>query len=1750
MDTLLVEQNTLVDRFRTSKRNFNKTSAARRTYGYVSTKLEAILSFWQTFCQNDAALRQYKEFASTTYEMENIFETTEEEYCVFSADLKDILHAIPTVPNTHPQSPTSPIPPSAPAIRLPQITLPTFSGDYASWSAFHDMFVSLIDSNASLTSVQKLHYLKSNLRDQAAHLLRHTQITNDNYETAWTALKTRFANKRILVNSQLSTLTKQPCAQSESARSVRELIDTTNDCVNALKNQSVAVDTWDPILLFLLVQKLSTETHAAWELDQEGVSELPSYDNFIEFLENRFRMLESLATRTHSHAKPATPRNIKAHVSAVASNNTSARACAICSESHFIRACSTFLRMSIADRRTEIKKHRCCFNCLSPGHSVSECRNRSNCQTCNKRHHTLLHDSSSGASIAAAPAHHSFTPASVHQASATTPTPVISPLGPAPALHSLVPAPTHVSSHIAAPLTTSSSPAHVLLATAIVKAVSSTGALISLRALIDQGSQVTFISENAAQLLRLKSIATGDCWSISGIGGSPAGRTRNIVQLQLRSSYLAGFELSLNALVIKRVTGMIPQTQCATESWPHIAGIELADPLFNVPGAIDILLGANAYPQIIQSGLLRGPIGSPIAQATVFGWILSGSTSSSTDRQNQMQTHLSSMHTCIDIDARLQSFWEIEHNHSNESSHTDEEVQCEQHYAATHTRAPDGRYIVRLPLRENAQLGESRNTALHRFTQTERRLQSNEHLRSAYIDFMREYISLGHMKLAKPSDQLRYFIPHHAVFKDSSTTTKVRVVFDASAKSSNGYALNEIMLIGPKIQNDLSVTLLRWRKFPIAFIADVEKMYRQIMVNESDHHLQHIFWRESPQAPLREYALQTVTYGTSCAPYLAVRTLQQLANDHKHTHSAAAKIAREDFYVDDLMSGAYNTDAAITIRRQLCALMSAGGLNLRKWVSNNTQLLNDIPSCDRELQQPLNIDLNNTVTALGIIWNPSTDKFHFKLKLPDIISPPTKRNVLSDISRLFDPLGWLAPTIIRAKVLMQNLWLKGVSWDEHLPVDVSNHWQLLRKDLINVHKIEVDRWIQYDNTSIELHGFSDASNCAYAAAIYARTTSLNGHCTTTLLTAKTRVAPLKQVSIPRLELCGAVLVAELLHATKTNLQIDDINMHAWTDSSIVIHWIHSQPSRWKTFVANRVSTIQQLVPMSCWRHVPTAENPADCASRGLDADTLHSFKLWWSGPTWLAQPPDTWPQQKLIQRQPKLDEHEHEQRVTSILATPVISHPTWSSSLLQSISSLQRLLRIFSYCRRICMRRAVKPSQLLLTAAELQYALLHFIYTSQHNTFEHEINLIKHGKPLSVNSKIISLNPMLDQNGILRVGGRLINANLTYEEKHPIILHHKCNLSTLLIRQQHFTTMHGGTQLVLGLLRKKYFITNARDTVRRHIHRCITCHRFNAASASQLMGDLPPPRVKFTRAFTHTGVDYAGPIDLRMSKGRGNASYKGYISVFVCLCTKAIHIEAVSDLTSAAFIAAYRRFVSRRGLPAHMYSDNGTNFIGASKVLRQTHDDMLPQVKADIIDMVTHDNTEWHFIPPSSPHFGGLWEAGVKSLKHHLKRSIGTHKLTYEELSTLLTQIEACLNSRPLTQLTSDPDDLAVLTPGHFLTGDALLAVPDLSTEPANINLLTRWQIVQRLQQHICNRWKSEYLSRLQHRPKWVKASKNLQVGDLVLLKDPSFSPSFWPLARITETHPGDDGLVRVVTVRTMKSTFKRSITKLSPLPQ
>lgn len=984
------------------------------------------------------------------------------------------------------------------------------------------------------------------------------------------------------------------------------------------------------------------------------------------------------------------------------------------------------------------------------------------------------------------------------------------------------------------------------------------------------------------------------------------------------------------------------------------------------------------------------------------------------------------------------------------------------------------------------------------------------------------------------------FLPYHAVIREDKETTKFRIVFDASCKGVNGVSLNNDLMVGPRLQPELRHIIMRWRMHPICFIADIVKMYRQIKVHDTDSEYQRILWREHPDESIQEYKLLRVTFGTSSAPYLAVKSLIQVAKDEGQHFPLAAERVKHDFYMDDLMSGCETPEEAIEIYKQTTELLRKGGFDLQKGSSNCEAMLKQIREEGRQRENDKHIEVKEDPInkILGLTWSRSNDEFMYAVQLPLVSTPVTKRKVISDISKLYDPQGWIAPSIIKAKIFIQRLWLAGIKWDEELPPPLLGEWLEYRKGLSELTRFRLNRWLKTGSSSslIELHGFSDASNAAFAAVVYLRVIDAEGKVHISLVTAKTRVAPIKQLSIPRLELSGSVLLAKLLAEVGEVLKIPKENIHAWTDSEIVLAWL----SKWKTLIGNRVSEILTVTSRSQWAHVLSEQNPADCASRGLNASELINHHLWTTGPTWLKDNIIHYSNPKNLTT--KLEERKIETHFAANVSTSTLDS---SDDMWSKYSSLVKLLRVIAYCRRF-----LKPKHKnhpYLQKEEIDEALVIMLKRCQMQTFGEDMKNIQRGK-LRKKSQLTSLNPQIDQMGLLRVSGRLQFANMEFDQKHPILLPNKSWLTQLIIKEAHERTLHGGSQLMINYLRSKYWILGMKNLVKACVRKCVVCVRYAANALNQLMGQLPPPRVNVARAFLRSGVDYAGPINLRISKGRGNKSYKGYICLFICMATRAVHLEAVSELSTQGFLAAFKRFIARRGYCSDIYSDNGSNFLGASRELKQVFQVEKSLLTPEIADWMSTNGTKWHFIPPYAPNFGGLWEAGIKSCKFHLKRVIGNHTLTFEEMSTVLTQIEACLNSRPISCI-DDQGERMPLTPGHFLVGEPLVVAPDHPYDHAPITSLRRWQLCQRMLQDFWKRWSQEYLAQFLQRHKWTKQTPEPKIGDVALVKELDLPPAKWVLGKVVALHPGMDNVTRVVTLRCKNSEIKRPTSKLCILP-
>jgi hypothetical protein len=1691
-----------------------KKSKNKVTKSYIDARLELLESNFTTFKNNHLEIMKCAtsdEKKSFSYFKEDCYYCCEDGYLELKTMMKEQLDEWIVNTSCNSQTGEEIIKNSVKSLktRLPMIEIPTFSGNYNEWSAFHDLFKSLIHDNAELTNVEKYHYLKSNLRGEAEMILRQFPLTDSNYEKALELLESRYNNKRLIVHSHITRLLGQKKILFESAKAIRSLLDTMNETLNALNNIGVSTSNWDPLVTHIIVAKFDTDSHRLWEQQLGGSRNIPTITQLSNFMEIRFRTLEAVTTTQlrdgHSRQQPI--KTFKGSIEAV---------CIICSKNHFIYNCKDFVKLSPEERQDVVKEKQLCYNCLVPRHSVRFCKQTTSCRICKRRHHSLLHTPS----IETQQTH----AAQVEEEEIQEDTSQL------------------------AVYKADISGTQVLLATALVRVLGNNGKHHILRALIDQGSQASFITTSAAQRLGLRRQRIFS--KITGVDPNLSATSKEVVGFNLFSVNNDVAIVKVKAHILRTLASILPGREMQVTLSSEMISLPLADPTFCKPSSIDLLLGAEVHAQIIVDGLKK--YNSIIAQNSHLGWLISGKIGSEHTEINEVLL----LHSQFERDDILQRFWESEELNTKTRKQTASELECEKIFDETHSRDSSGRYVVALPFStyNGIPLGESKQLAVKRLLHMERRFQRDNIFYERYKDFMDEYETLGHMEKVLTTQidtSSTCYLPHHGVLREESVTTKLRVVFDGSAETSTGTSLNEKLLIGPALQNDIGDIFLRWRKHKICLVADIQRMYRQILVRKEDQDYQRIVWRKSSTDPIVEYRLRTVTYGTSCAPYLAIKVLHQLANDERKLFPNAASVLENDFYVDDLLSGCDCEEEAVMLCKDLVLLLQRGGFLLHKWGTNSKTVLNSLNNVNNQPQDSCDTKLEKTIKAMGILWNPKYDWLELNLKITNNVpSKLTKRIILSDIAKFYDPLGWLSPVVIVAKVFIQKLWLLGIGWDDEVPSSHRIEWLSFRDQINDMKIFHLPRWIGISkaNIKVEVHGFSDASNVAYAGVVYVRIINISG-VIVKLVAAKTKVAPIKQITIPRLELCGAMLTAKLMDKVKLSLNISDDNVYGWTDSTIVLAWLQKHPNSWKTFVGNRVSEILNVTRSTQWHHVNTKDNPADCASRGIPPSQLADYELWWTGPQWL-HTTDT-----CIVKSNAIHETELEMRLTTNVFN-VNEIP--KEYIIYKYSSLIKLKRVVAYCLRFITncKKSLNNKYVLsnessefLTIAELAESMKVCIKISQNVYFNDEIDALSKGESVSKKSSVYFLRPFLDENNVLRVGGRLMNANLPRDSKHPFVISGKSHLAKLIVDQTHKQTLHGGPLLMLNVIRSSYWITNVKSLVKLYVRKCVSCIRNAPNFAKQLMGNLPSVRVNISKPFSSSGVDFAGPCFLKSSKLRNAVSMKAYIAIFVCMATKAIHLELVSDLSTNAFIAAFKRFTSRRGHCAYLFSDCGTNFIGANFELTKMLNKAKASLPVELCELLASDGTEWRFIPPASPHFGGLWEAGVRSTKFHINRILGDTKLTFEEYATLLAQIECCLNSRPISAISDSVDDYTALTPGHFLVFGPPSVIPNENLIEVPSNRLNRWQHIEQMLQSFWKRWTQEYLVTMQHRYKWHSLQNPIKLNDLVIVKNESLPPSKWLLGRIIDTHPGNDGMIRVVTVKCSNSTFKRPITKLCLLP-
>ena len=1638
--------------------------------------------------------------------------------------------------------------------------------------------------------------MHSLLDKAAAEAISGLKLTSANYQEAIDILKYRFGNQQQIVNAHMNALLNLPKVTNvDDLKSLRQLHDKVESHMRGLKSLEVDSGSYGSLLTPVLVEKLPKELRleATRKLKENwGIDEL--VDIFKEELEARERASLLQGSSKDPPPKPPFKHRVPTVPSLFASG--AGPTCTYCKKAHPSNSCSTVTDKN--ERKEILKRSGRCYICLKKNHVARECKSKMKCFKCDKRHHISICPSNYREQPTPPEQEVSHPP---HPPAGNLPTP---PVDNPPVQHrgpqqvnqiQQQPENTHVNMFVDAK-------SSILLQTAraTVYNPNDPSKFSQARLIFDTGSQRSYITSVMKESLNLP-ILRRDTLKINAFGSRDDNMTScNVVQFHLGTE--RGQKLNLSAYVVPLICSTISNqnTRFAQQSYEHLSGLKLADSANDGEEFdLDILIGSDCYWQLVTGHVIHGNDG-PTAMHTRLGWVLSGPVKGvapdSQSNVNIASTHVlrCSTQPCppaeSTIEASLKRFWELESLGISPNEHS-----VYEEFLSTVTHR-DGRYEVHLPWKDSqVTIPDNYQLSLKRLEALLRRMRQDPKTLKEYDNIIHEQLARGIIERVdetSTTDASRvHYLPHHAIIRRDKKTTKLRIVYDASAKS-DGPSLNDCLYSGPSLAENIVDILLRFRCHPTALVGDIEKAFLMISIAKEDRDALRFLWiddvnDDDPKVVI--YRFTRVVFGVTASPFLLNGTIKHHIEKYLDEDPEFVKKFLSGIYVDDLSSGGEDDDAAYELYVKSKQRLNEGGFNLRKFLSNSPTLMeriqqnedafrvdqstadvvNDVCTEDKSYSKstvgnPHEVPLEREEKILGIRWNYVSDTFIFNFQRITQAArelKPTKRNVIGIISRFYDPLGVLAPVTVKLKMFFQELCQSKVEWDEELMSDLKKKWEHLIVDLEGIESTVIPRCyragIEERVLSYSLQGFCDASLKAYGAVVYLKMTTSLGTFLRFVI-AKTRVSPINKQSIPRLELLSAVVLARLIStvtkALNETLKLDDPT--CWTDSKVSLYWIHGETQEWKQFVQNRVLEIRKLVPINCWRHCPGKVNPADLASRGITSADSGALETWLKGPEWMLNDIGTEtieirnnqqvPEECITEM--KVKDRQSFQKTCSLVCTEA-SYQIQNVIDVRRFSSFQKLITVTSMVLRFVRRsrKAHLKEEEDKRNSEAEIA---------ENIWFKQIQLdLQHHPSFENWRKQFGL--FWDKNGIIRCMGRISKANLPDETKHPILLNAKSKLTELIVRESHNRVYHNGVKETLTELRSRFWIIRGRQFVRKVIHSCVICKKHEGKPyALPASPPLPDFRIQQQPPFTSTGVDFAGPLYVKDSK-KGKTLAKTWIALYTCAVTRALHLELVSSMTSESFLLCFRRFCARRGLPKRMISDNAKTFVTASRRLKALF--QLPEVRQHM-DL---KQIKWSFNTPKAPWQGGFFERLVKSVKRCLKKILGRACVTYEELLTILTEIECVLNSRPLTYVSTE-DLEEPLTPSHLLCGRRLLSVPygdipeatDPDWDPKSDDLTRRVVYLQRLIDKFWNRWSKEYLLELResHRNTLQDSSpQEISVGEMVVVHDDNQRRGLWNLGKIEKLIEGEDHRIRSAVVRVhgegrKTKTLKRPINKLYSL--
>lgn len=1230
---------------------------------------------------------------------------------------------------------------------------------------------------------------------------------------------------------------------------------------------------------------------------------------------------------------------------------------------------------------------------------------------------------------------------------------------------------------------------------------------LTIYAIVDGGSSVTLLQESVAQELELvgerKPLHMG--WT-----GNVERTERNsrVVEFVV-TSVETGASFRLRNVRTVDVLGM-PRQSFRPSLHPHLKNVPLAEYKDKQPL---LLIG---LPDSFITAPLRtvsGDYGDVIAIETRLGWIAYGGGEDSL--VPHVLVNVQKRCSCDEeLTEAVKIFYDLEAFgvRAGQPLLSDEDQQAIKQMAET-TRYDGERYTTRLLWRDERDIPDSRSMAMRRLASLSRKLSRDPPAKENMERQINEYVAKGYVRKLCPQeanarDHRTWYIPLFTV-SNPNKPGKVRIVWDCAA-SVDGVSLNSCLLKGPDLLVPLAEVLIRFREGAVAVAADITEMFHQIRIAAEDHKSQRFLWADDDTGNICEYAMQVVTFGAVCSPFQSQFVKNANADRFADTHPAAVNSIKRNFYVDDWIESFATPAEAKQRVQEVIAINRSGGFALKGWASN----VSDVVRGEASSEEQKVIDEKGGARVLGMHWAFDGDwlKFHLKDAMETTIEV-TKRGVLRVLMTVFDPLGLIAHFVIEGKLVLRRIWRQNLDWDVPIIGELAEQWKTWCGRMPQTALLNIPRHYGVTVDNSELHVFVDASQDAYGCVVYLRERITATVVRCQLVMAKSRVAPLKAVTIPRLELMGAVLGVRAGKAVQSSLAGSPRRLVFWSDSTDVLYWIASTTRKFKPFVAFRISEILDNTSVADWYWVPTKENIADVVTKPrvtLDADD------WFGGPKFI----HGWTERMLPgvphnTRSPTADD----EFVHEVLVHGKNNHQrNWDE-----YTSLDELKAVIAHGKRfLSFRRSGRTGQ--LAGDELDAAEMVAVRWAQEESYAEEMELIQvPNRELPKSSPLYSLSVGVDPEGVLRLDGRVQNLLIPFEARNPAILPRRHALSYLLVKNMHEKMRHANAETVLNELRQRYLIIGLRTLIKQVSKQCQRCKIRKARPRPPQMGCLPDARTAiFMRPFSYCGVDYFGPM--LVTVGRSNQPRWGVL--FTCLTIRAVHLEIVHSLDTDSCVMAIRNFIARRGWPKEMWSDNGTCFKAAAP--------LFPEMI-------------WNFNPPTASHMGGAWERLVRSVRATAE-AVMRSKPSDEVLRAALMEAETIINMRPLTYVPVDPDNPEALTPNHFLLGHSSGQKGDVRGEVTGTLLRKSWLNSQRLANQFWIRWIKEYLPTITRRTKWTKRTKPIRLGDIVVIYEKGRRNS-WQRGRVVEIRPDKKtNQVRSVVIKTSTGVYHRPCTKVAVL--